>query len=386
MSAAAITRVAMTTAVGPDARTSAAAFRAGISRARELAHFAALDEEDTDVGPIAGHVAVPLALHAEGLGKMVALGADVLRGLLGTSDGPDRRRTGLYLAVPNYSLREESFVDVNQPVPAARHHAGLDEEDEDEPPKRSIAFAAECRDHLVDRLTRAARVDFAPVASGLNFGDGCAFLKALDEAMTALASGAADRCIVGGIDSYLDVPSLEWGMLRRRLKSESNPVGFAPGEAAVFLELALPESGDAGVGTYVSKPGFGEEPGQVPGSTEEPPRGEGLAQAIGAVLAGHDRPVGLVIADLNGEPHRAMDWGYALIRAGSEHPGLRTARVWAPAESFGETGCASPGLAIGVAAEALHRGYARADSILVLASSDTGDRAATIVSRSPARG
>ena len=380
MSTVAISGIGMTTAVGPDVRSSAAAFRAGIIRAQALEHFTALDDEETNVGPISGHIAAPNALHTEGLGKVVALGADALRALFESTGPPDRRRTGFYVALPNHSLREDAFVDVGALVATGARPAVPAGDDE---VPRSIAFAEQCRDHLVERLTRAANVKFAPADHSITFGDNSAFLRALDRGYLAVTSGYVQRCIVGGIDSYVDAPSLEWGMARRRLKSDSNPTGFAPGEAAVFIELTMQPSGDRPVPGYLSRPGFGEEPGQVGATEAEPPRGFGIAQAVREAMTHAGRPVGLVIADLNGDATRAMDWGWALVRSAPEYPVLRDAPVWTPAASFGETGCASAGLAIGVAVQALGRGYARTDSILIVSTSATGERGAIVVSASP---
>lgn len=371
----------MTTAVGPDVRTSAAAFRAGIIRARALEHFTALDDEETDVGPICGHVAAPNAIHTEGLGKIVALGAGALRTLFESAGPPDRRRTGFYVAVPNHSLREDAFLDVGALVALGTRPAAPRGDDDEVP--RSITVAEQCRDHLVDRLTRAANVRFAPTDRSITFGDNTAFLRALDAAYLAITSGAVERCIVGGIDSYVDGPSLEWGMATRRMKSDTNPIGFAPGEAAVFIELTIQASAATPVYGHLSRPGFGDEPGQVGAADAEPPRGLGLTQALREAMTHAGRPVGLVIADLNGDATRAMDWGWALVRSGPEYPVLRDAPVWTPAASFGETGCASAGLAIGVAVEAFGRRYARTDSILIVSTSDTGDRGAVVVSAGP---
>jgi 3-oxoacyl-[acyl-carrier-protein] synthase I len=381
VSTVAISGIEMTTAVGPDARSSAAAFRAGIIRARALEHFTALDDEETDVGPICGHVAAPNALYTEGLGKIVALGAGALRALFESTGPPDRRRTGFYVALPNHSLREETFADVDALVATGARPAPPSTDDDDVP--RSIVFAEQCRDHLINRLTRAANVTFAPADHSINFGDNSAFLRALDKAYLALTSGYVQRCIVGGIDSYVDGPSLEWGMAARRMKSDTNPTGFSPGEAAVFIELTMQPSGERPIQAHLSRPGFGDEPGQLGAAEAEPPRGLGIAQAIREAITHARRPVGLVIADLNGDATRAMDWGWALVRSAAEHPVLRDAPVWTPAASFGETGCASAGLAIGVAVEALDRRYARTDSILIVSTSATGDRGAVVVSASP---
>jgi 3-oxoacyl-[acyl-carrier-protein] synthase-1 len=380
VSTVAISGIGMTTSVGPDVRTSAAAFRAGIIRARALEHFTALDDEDTDVGPICGHIAVPNALHTEGLGKIVALGADALRALFEATASRNGRRTGFYIAVPNHSLREEAFLDVGALVTSGSRPA-IPSGDDELP--RSFTIAEQCRDYLIDRLTRAANVKFAPAARSFTFGDNSAFLRALDSAYVALTSGVVERAIVGGIDSYVDAPSLEWGMGARRMKSDTNPTGFAPGEAAVFIELTTQPSNNTLVHGYLSRPGFGVEPGQAGAPEPEPPRGFGIAQAIRAAMTNAGRPVGLVITDLNGDATRAMDWGWGLVRSAPEYPALRDAPVWTPAGSFGETGCASAGLAIGVAAEAFGRRYARTDSVLIVSTSATGERGSVVVSASP---
>ena len=369
----------MITSVGPDVRTSAAAFRAGISRARALDHFTALDDEETDVGPISGHVAAPNAIHTEGLGKIVALGASALRALFEATGPINTRRTGFYVAVPNHSLREEVFVDVGALVTGTRPAAASS--DDDRP--RSIRIAEQCHDHLLERLFRTANVELAPTDRGITFGDNTAFLRAVDAAYLALTSGAVERCIVGGIDSYVDAPSLEWGMATRRMKSDTNPTGFAPGEAAVFIELTNDSSSSSVGFSRLSQPGFATESGQLGVSPPEPPLGLGMVQAVREALTHAQCSVGLIVADLNGDAVRAMDWGSAVVRLAAEYPAFRDAPVWVPAMSFGETGCASAGLAIGVAVQAFRRGYARTDSMLIASSSVTGDRGAVVVSAAP---
>ena len=52
-------------------------------------------------------------------------------------------------------------------------------------------------------------------------------------------------------------------------------------------------------------------------SLKTPPQGIALAQTIDDVLSKLVNPsqeMGLSIGDLNGDNHRAMDWGYTLVR------------------------------------------------------------------------
>src|SRR5579862_9689601 len=62
-------------------------------------------------------------------------------------------------------------------------------------------------------------------------------LMALEEATRRVSSGAAECCLVGGIESYMEPETLEWVDERDCLHSESNSWGFIPGEAAGFCLL-----------------------------------------------------------------------------------------------------------------------------------------------------
>jgi 3-oxoacyl-[acyl-carrier-protein] synthase-1 len=117
-----------------------------------------------------------------------------------------------------------------------------------------------------------------------------------------------------------------------------------------------------------------------------PTDGTGLTRAI-AGLAGRMKDGFLnadaVISDLNGEPYRFHEWAMIqsriMVRIGGEK------NLICPARNIGDTGAASPGTALCIAARAIARGYLAADTenpsaqALILSSSDTGERGAVLI-------
>jgi len=62
--------------------------------------------------------------------------------------------------------------------------------------------------------------------SGVRMLEGCSRIR----------SGTCEFCLVGGVDSYLDIESLEWLDLNDRVfrnQKPRNPRGFTPGEACL---------------------------------------------------------------------------------------------------------------------------------------------------------
>jgi 3-oxoacyl-[acyl-carrier-protein] synthase-1 len=153
-------------------------------------------------------------------------------------------------------------------------------------------------------------------------------------------------------------------------------VGFLPGEGAAFLLIEPPleaRARGARVLCSIEAPATAIEP--VTAREGAPCDGTGLGAAIEATLSAlGDRgaETGLLLTDLNGEPYRAEELGYAVVRA------LRHVkapfRVWHAADCIGDTGAASSAIAACTGARALCRGYARTGHALVCASSDSGLR------------
>ena len=180
--------------------------------------------------------------------------------------------------------------------------------------------------------------------------------EAAAAALDLLAEGTTDYVLLGGIDSYLDLYLLGTLDLEDRVLAEGVMDGFAPGEGAAFLLLGSDDAREKAGETaaiHLSPPGLAEEPGHR--GSDQPYRGDGLAEAVALALAAHeDGPVRTVLGSLNGENFGAKEWGVAALRnQTSLDPDFRFEH---PAECFGDTGAAAGPLLIGLAALALRAG------------------------------
>lgn len=379
----AIIGVGMNTAVGWDTASSCASFRAGISRTEELDYAEVFDDQQAEIVPIAGNIVSGRPVECEGLGKMVALGVDAVKDLLARRAASMRQQpsTRVFLALPNYSLRQETYLDVNAALAAGRADDMASDDNQDDETLVSLQFALECNRHLASRLCRATGMPLRVEQTSILYGHHATLLVCLRQAMQALRARAAERCIVGAIDSLAESDTLEWALLSGRLKMAGAPCGFSPGEAAIFLELvradAVPD--DSSVSAYLSEPVVVADNTDTPNSSSP---GFSLAKAIKDVLSQSRGPMArLVIGDLNGEYERAQEWGYAVSRLMPKFPDFQNMHSWNPAEAFGETGCASVGLAIGVATQAFARKYADTDSILIWCSGEDRLKGALVLYR-----
>lgn len=213
-----------------------------------------------------------------------------------------------------------------------------------------------------------------------------------------------DRClnVVLGLDCWGHPEALQWLEDLRLLHGahtlhegiwRPNPYGRVPGEAAAALAIlpigkrrpwgrSLPSGASATpVWALIAGTALAEEPNTFDAGT--PCLGAGLTlAATGALDAARlpERSIRHVSTDLNGEPYRADEFGFAALRLTD-----RLAPGWqrlALAEVAGDTGSASAVLQTALAAHRMHRerGTGRkAGSRLVLASSDDALRAALVL-------
>ena len=107
--------------------------------------------------------------------------------------------------------------------------------------------------------------------------------------------------------------------------------------------------------------------------------GEGLTAAFEGALA--QRPPTLLVTDtycdLNGEPYRSDEFGFAVTRTRDHF--VAASDFTAPADCWGDVGAASGPLATVLAAMAMKKRYAKGDLSLIWASSETGERSAILL-------
>lgn len=346
------------TPVGGDARSTAAAVRAGLCGFREHAYMIDTAGEPMRVAQVAG---VDAGLR--GAERLVALLAPALTEALSDLLVPTRPDTGL----------QDGRIGVAVAGPPARPGgpgAVAESADATDATDATDALRALCRDRLGTRLG-----PFRFFASGHAGG-----FEALDQARTWLRAGQADAVVVAGVDSYLAPETLEWLEAEEQLHGAgplNNAWGFIPGEAAGALLLATAGTAVSGGWADVLAVGLGRE--SKLNKSGEVCIGEGLTQALRRALdeVAGEGVIDNVVCDMNGEAYRADEYGFCGLRVRDR---LRDPTDFlAPADCWGDVGAAGLPLHVLLAASACRKGHAKGPLTLLWGSSDGGGRGAAVI-------
>lgn len=201
----------------------------------------------------------------------------------------------------------------------------------------------------------------------------CAFFERVIQAAEQICAGSTERALVGCVDSLC---ATSWLMAVRDegvLKDSLTPEGIIAGEAAGALLLereAAARRRNAPILAVVASWGRGTEPNGWEGPL--PSTGKGLTDAFYAALSSLDdggESIATVIADLNGQRSRALDWAYT---EGRIFPyGGRERELRHPAFTAGDCGGATGALLV---ADAFSRFafHPRFNGRIALSASDQG--------------
>jgi len=330
------------TPVGRDAWSSAAAVRAGISGFTNHPYML-----DSAGEPMRVALAPWVDPHLEGAERLLALLFptidDVLRPIIDSDS--TRVALSLGLAAPRPGLPEDLSLQL----------------------KRAVSKG------YSNRFT-----GIATFANGHAAG-----LLALDAAVKKLREGAFDACVVAGVDSYMMPETLEWLEKNDQLHGAgvlNNAWGFIPGEAAgAFLIATEDAARRLAVPPLASLRGLGVGVERHRIKTETVCIGEGLTQAFRAALS--ELPEGTrisdVYCDMNGEPYRADEYGFACLR--TKEWFNSASDFVSPADCWGDISAATSPLCVCLAAIASHKGYANGPLAFVWTSSEGGERAAVLL-------
>ena len=255
------------------------------------------------------------------------------------------------------------------------------------PPPERPAYGAFDADDLRE-LLESTEAEGLPSVEFIREGH-AGGVVALSKSMELLRDEKAEFCIVGGIDSLVESPSMSWLDDAGRAKTDDRPYGFIPGEASAFLLLELESSArkrGAPIRCELLDTAYTIE--EATRFSDKPLFGKALADSIRTILSNQGTgPEGIdgILCDLNGEHYRMKEWGLAQCRifdGTSSIPDL-----WHPAENMGDIGAASAILLAALAEAAIGRGYFKGPRVLVWTSSDNGGRgSALLTSYSPDNG
>lgn len=280
---------------------------------------------------------------------------------------PELRGLERYLALVLPAL-EEALAPVDGPVPLV---LGAPPPRPGRPERLEEELASALRRSVLG--PRLSAIDILPHGHA-------AGLMALEAACKQLRGGV-QHCLVGGVDTYLDVETLEWLDSTEQLKSERHRWGFIPGEAASFCLLASPL---AATGRSALRPlahvlaaATQREPNRI--KTDTVCVGQGLTRALRQVLQGlpPDARVEQILGDLNGERYRSAEYGFASIRVRSHIEDAASIRT--PADCWGDVGAASGPLFVCLAVTSALRHHAPGPLALAWAGSEGGERSAALL-------
>lgn len=205
-------------------------------------------------------------------------------------------------------------------------------------------------------------------------------LGALAAGLQLLRRGECEMCLVGGVDSYFHVDTMEWLDANRQLAGPVSRSGFVPGEGAAFCLLAS----DAACARWNIQPharvweaALARESKLI--KTRDVCLGVGLTQAVQGALAGQGSTlIDSIYCDINGERYRSEEWGFVALRVGQRF--IDPASYVSPAERWGDLGAASGALFAMLASLAFARN-GKASRTLLWASSEQGLRGAAVLGR-----
>ena len=332
------------TPVGRDAWSSAAAIRAGIS----------------------GFVQHPYMIDAAGEPMRAAIAPWIDIGLTGA----DRLEALLFPALDQALEQWSSMPGAPSKMAIA---LGLPSARPGLPEDIQMQMLGRVDEHYARRFSSAATF-----AAGHAAG-----LLAAQAAATKLAQGTLDACVVAGVDSYIEPLTLEWLEANDQLHSAgplNNAWGFIPGEAGSALLLmreSVARAASLEALAVVLGTGSAMEAKRI--KTETVCIGHGLTQAFRTALA--TLPAGAKVSDIycdmNGEPYRADEFGFTVLRTKESFESASD--FIAPADCWGDVAAAGGLLHLALAAVAGLKGYGKGQFAFAWGSAEQGERVATLI-------
>ena len=338
MKSLAVVASGMVTPIGFDAPATLAALRAGVSA---ISRVPWVDPETG--GPLRG-AKVALPQWWEGVGKLADLVAPAIEECLREAGPTPARDIPVLIGV----------------APPDR-------------PARTAGCEAELLKEVEARLGGPLHRDSAIFATGQT---ACA--HGLMHADALLNSAVAPMCIVAGVDSYLQQPTLDFYIKQRRVMTASNSNGFFPGEAGSAVLVTTPQGAAGRPALRILGFGIAMETAAI-GSTK-PLRAIGLTQAVRESLKMariEMKDVAFRLTDLSGEHYKFKEASFVATRL-DRGPRAEPLPLWHPSEFLGEIGAAILPCLLAWAMHAQRKDYAPGPIALSHVGNDAGERCALV--------
>lgn len=240
------------------------------------------------------------------------------------------------------------------------------------------------------RARLAARFNDRFVEVAITSGGHAGGLLGMRASCRRILQGRVNGCVVAGVESYLSPETLEWLEEKDQLHGAgelNNAWGFVPGEAAgAVLLLDGPSATRAGIEPFARVQSVSAATEHHPMGTREVCVGEGLTAALRGALAAlpDGAKVTDIYCDMNGEPYRADEFGFASLRTRERFEAAGD--FIAPADCWGDVSAASAPLSAMLSSIAFHKAYACGSYAMLWGSSEGGERAAALLESTDRKG
>jgi len=377
-----VTGLGMVSPIGHDVVTSCASAHAGIVRLTTLDYFSIFDAEEASLDKAVGQPMRDFSDGFVGIGRLIRLGSAAINDLfsyMGRAPHHLSPRCGLFLNVSSGYYQDHLET-------MEREQEGMLIRDEDDPDYEP--FTSQIRQYrygklLIPRLCEQCDLKIDDEYQRIYFEDQVGVITAIRDAILLLKSGKLERCIIGGIDSYVESEMLEILASLKLLKTPDNPAGLIPGEAAAFFMLErhdVAKQLNARIEAYLDSPSIVEE--KIHRFSDVPSHGQALSKAISQTyeqVLQTKKPIGTILFNLNGDPRKSAEWGNTVVNVSLSYP-IKEAKYWYPAESFSETGAATAAIALCFGVRSVVRQHFHQDCLLAM-SNDNGQKGAVFLAR-----
>jgi 3-oxoacyl-[acyl-carrier-protein] synthase-1 len=342
-----------------------------MNRAQAVDDLFLIDSDGDESAPVVVHRVPCISAGLFGFSRLLNLALAGLGDVLSLLETNREGRFGLALIVGN-GLYEEAW-----------HRSVRNAEGLTGPSDEELSFQVRTEQMAVGFLPafiRRSGIAIAAEAQALVSSTSVGFITALRHAEDWLARGVCDRCLVGGVESFLDPSSLVALDGLGLLHTDERPVGFFAGEASCFLVVETEQHARARRRPVLALLGAST----VSQDAKHPALGgseSGVGDSRGArssaldALRERGAAPGIAVVNLNGDPYRAMAWGYCLVPVPAAQA-IGKLPVWYPPLSFGEIGAATGPVSVAMLARGWKRNYAPPENGLVYLMDDAGGRGA----------